>query len=261
MSLPAIPDRPPEAGRGPAGEVARAVAEDLEAIFPTGPAAAPGGGRLHLTERARNGPTVRREAAASLGALVAAACVGLSAGAVLAHHGAPTGSLSAAAPRAPPVVLANSSLPSPGPLPQTAPMAPPPAAPGVHTESGAPSEVHAGLRRASAQRAQPHRKTARQSATRCRGVARCGGSAVAAADARLGRAYASAERAGVPQPVLTGYRNEWRYLRGRAPHDPNLVTVRYRQMAGDLERLSQHERIAPTGPLERFRLQLATLWR
>jgi hypothetical protein len=261
MSLPAIPDRPAEAVRGPAGEVARAVAEDLEAIFPSEPAPAPAGGRLHLTERARNGATVRREAAASLGALVAAACVGLSAGAVLAHHGEATKSASAVARGATTVVLANSSLPSPGPLPQTAPLAPPPVqAPGHHAETGGLSAAHSGLRRASAQGAGVHRKATRQASSRCRG-ARCGGSTVAAADARLERAYASAERAGVPQPVLTGYRNEWRYLRGRAPHDPKLVAVRYRQMASDLERLSQHERTAPTGPLERFRLQMATLWR
>jgi hypothetical protein len=146
-------------------------------------------------------------------------------------------------------------------LPQTAPLAPPPQAPGVQAEAGGLPEAHAGLRRASTQHTEAHRKIARQSSSRCRGGARCGGSTVAAADARLGRAYAAAERAGVPQPVLSGYRNEWTYLRRRASHDPKLVAVRYRQMAGDLERLSQHERIAPTGPLERFRLQMATLWR
>jgi hypothetical protein len=84
---------------------------------------------------------------------------------------------------------------------------------------------------------------------------------VAAADARLTRAYAAAERAGVPQPVLSGYRGEWRYLHTRPSRDSGWVAVRYRQMAGDLERLAAHERTEPTGPWRRFQMQVATLWR
>jgi hypothetical protein len=87
-----------------------------------------------------------------------------------------------------------------------------------------------------------------------------------AADARLRRAYAAAERAGVANAALADYRDEWSRLRRRAPRQPALVAARYRRMAAELNHMAARERVARAepprvGPWRRFRMQLAALWR
>jgi hypothetical protein len=92
------------------------------------------------------------------------------------------------------------------------------------------------------------------------------GSSLMAADARLRRAYASAEQAGVAQPILVDYHDEWDDLRDRAAKEPSVVAARYGEMAKDLNRLAEQERAEPAeaprpGPWRRLQMQLAALWR
>jgi hypothetical protein len=243
-----------------AAPVARAVAEDLEAIFPQdAPRPAAGRRRLKL-EAGRERDAARRRRglerrAASLGALVAAACLGLSAGALVARTGAPLRSAPPSVSPGVPITVAQASLPSPGPLPE-APAVPPPSPAVAPLEAAQPADPSAAA--ADAAPAAPrHGKPARTARHH-------GRSAVLAADARLRRAYASAERAGVAYAVLADYRDEWSRLRRRAPRQPVLVAARYRQMAGELNHMAARERTAraePLGPWRRFRTQLAALWR
>jgi hypothetical protein len=86
------------------------------------------------------------------------------------------------------------------------------------------------------------------------------------ADARLRRAYAHAEHAGVSRATLVDYHAEWSRLRHRASSNPNLVATRYEVMASDLNRLAARPRHgAPSpqqpGPWRRFRMEVASLWR
>ncbi|MDB5448535.1 MAG: hypothetical protein JWQ97_3852, partial [Phenylobacterium sp.] len=88
--MPAKPSDTPDHGpSGLAAPVGRGVAEDLQAIFPdTGETRPSVRRRLRLTGRSarRDEPTARsgERRAARIGAVVAAACVGVSAGALLA---------------------------------------------------------------------------------------------------------------------------------------------------------------------------------
>jgi hypothetical protein len=250
MSSPSISsDLPSETAAGLATPVVRAVAEDLEAIFPD--AAAPRGAtaaRLRLGGRPPDracGPRLTERRAATLGGLLAAMCLGLSAGALIVRPEAPD-----AAPASPPA-LGPLAPAEPGVLTRAA-VPTPPAAP--RAMRLAPMDSQA-VRPVSARRpAMAHRKPVRRA------------SSLMAADARLRRAYASAERAGVAQPILVDYHDEWDSLRDRAAREPGVVTARYGQMAKDLNRLAAQETAEPAeaprpGPWRRFRMQLAALWR
>jgi hypothetical protein len=266
---PAI--EPVEAAGAAAAPVARAVAEDLESIFPQeGRPPRADAGRLKLGA-ARSAKAGRRWAgdrrAASLGALLAAGCIGVSAGALVARTSAPPKAAPPAVSPGVPITVATAALPAPGPLPahpMTVPVAPPSAPPiEAANLASAPNAAPARLRRVSAAGPAAHRKATR---TACARRAGCGRNALMSADARLRRAYASAERAGVSHAVLADYHDEWSRLRRRAPRQPALVTARYREMAADLSRLAAHERVAhaqppPVGPFRRLRMQMAALWR
>jgi hypothetical protein len=264
---------------GLAAPVSRAVAEDLEAIFPNQPAPAAGRGRLRLVGKGRAREREERRAegrAGRLGALAAATFVGVSAGAMIAHPGGAGHPAAPAQLEAPaPVTLAAQSLPSVGPLPAAssfspaAPFAPdtPPPAPlraAAAVESApAPARLqHAATHHA----ARPHHRAQRVAAGSCRGPGPCGHAEVMAADASLRRAYARAQHAGVPRVTLVGYHTEWSRLRHRASSEPRLVAIRYQAMASDLNRMSAHvhEEPAPApqpSPWRRFRMEVASLWR
>lgn len=268
---------PPGAPGPLAAPVARAVADDLESIFPDQPPArGRPGRRLRLLRGARPaaepGRRSRERRAASLGALMAAACVGVTAGALFAHGKSPSRPAPLAESPGVPIAMVSAPLPPPGPLPSQAagyappvlpapieatseaPAAPPPM-PSSELGSAPISDAAAPAVAAPAHRRKPaHVKPARASGS------------LAAADARLRHAYAAAERAGVAHAVLADYRQEWGRLRHRAAHQPGMVATRYRQMAGELNRMAAHQRVARAepprvGPWRRFRMQLAALWR
>jgi hypothetical protein len=157
----------PQPSAGVATPVVRAVAEDLEAIFPPEPAARPAvGARLRLRGGSRDRGSRARSRdrrAASLGALVAAACVGVSAGALIVRAGAPTKPAPPAISPGPPIALA---LPTPGPL-APAIVPPAPSAMVFARASAGLTRPSAKLRAISASRATaPHRKSVRTVALR-----------------------------------------------------------------------------------------------
>jgi hypothetical protein len=262
--------------RGATAPVAQAVAEDLESIFPQEAPPRPAGGRLRLgrkspdRERRLSG---RERRAVSVGALVAATFIGVSAGALIARPSAPRLKLAPVGPGAP-IALTSQSGPGPGPLepPTLAPLAALPLAganPATQTKAAAPTasaDRGPKLRRASSRLAAAHRKSTRVAAATCGKHEPCGSSSITTADARLQRAYDNAERAGVARPVLAVYHDEWSRLRDRAPREPTMVAARYRLMAGELDRLAMdqdtyHAEPSQVGPWRRFRMQVASLWR
>ena len=204
--------------------LSRSVADDLEAILPPGESAPPVRSRLRLGAGAASTARAPERRAARLGVLLAVACLGVSAGALLAH-------------------LPGRSPPPPRPplaLPQPEAFAPAlalrPAIP------AAPPAVHAALTQASPARrpvVQTPASRAHAAPQVCGAHGRCGRADVMAADRRLRSAYAAAVRAGVARPVLASYRTRWARLRPRAPTDPARVVVGYRGMASDLERLAR----------------------
>jgi len=258
MSTPSeIPAAPPPGRPGVAAPVAGSVAEDLAAIFPDAPPRE-GRRRLRLGRRSEAPLSAMGRGqgrATAVGALIAAACVGVSAGAFLARapgSAGPAPSVHSETPRAPGVIAA--SLPSPGPLapdPLHARVAPAPA----------PAVDSVRIHKASARAPARPRKVR---AAVCRG-SRCA-SSVMAADARLRRAYAAAARAGVSSRVLADYRDSWARLRHRAPRQPGLVIARYDQMARELDGMAEGRRVAHAaprarGPWRSLRTELASLWR
>jgi len=241
---------------GVAAPVARAVEEDLQAIFPNA-AARSNAGRPKLGfghgERRRRAPS----RTAAIGALAAAALVGVSAGAVLsrgqgreapaqrtddgrlklvvAPTAEPSRTPASSAERIALISAPTASLPNPGPL----------AAPQfVRTVSQAPPSAERPVVKAKAVKRSLRilRESERASVeeTDATPLGRCGGDCghedVMEADARLRRAYAAAVDAGAPRSVIAGYRKEWANLRHRAPDHPRLVVWRYSAMASDLER-------------------------
>ncbi|WP_347271032.1 hypothetical protein [Rhizorhabdus histidinilytica] len=72
----------------------------------------------------------------------------------------------------------------------------------------------------------------------------CMRSDILAADRRLRRAYAEAIHQGVERRFLVEHQRHWTRLRNRAARDPKGVLEGYRELAGDLERLSIHGRAA-----------------
>lgn len=250
---------------GVALPVARAVAEDLEAIFPHEPRA-DASQTLRLRDRRRRGgqPAERRgsiRSAGTLGALAAATLAGVSAGAFLGSDHAPH----ARATQAQVVLTSNPTLPSPGPLPAGPLHAPPPRIL-VATPEPAAAAPPAKLHKASAQRpAAQRRHAAPARRPGCRG-AYCRAPTVMEADARLRRAYDAARHAGVSSTVLTDYHDRWESLRHRAPREPRLVAARYDEMAGDLNRMAaRHATDDRTrshhGAWYNLRTQIAALWR
>ena len=286
--MPTPADTTPASVRSPAGVGpcrTDGVADDLQAIFPNAPPRASATRlRLDLGREARPSPRIHKRVAA-IGAMVAAALGGLSAGALISRGPTPAPPSSALdrteqvrivvtphpdakkgatsplrAPRPEPAALIG--LPSPGPLA-------PPQVVRTFVEASPPTPVA----RAKAQRPKPPaaRKVARRDATvvparegHCRGA--CDYEDVLNADARLRRAYASAADAGVARPVLVGYRDEWASLRQRAPRQPGQVVTRYGEMARDLERYADSPRMAHAPSrrnhtLDGFRTDLASLFR
>jgi hypothetical protein len=253
---------------GLAAPLARAVGEDLEQIFPNAAPARSGVLRLALARRGDR----RREAAergeshaATAGAIVAAAFVGVLAGALLGRGPAPA---PAASNLSPVMVAAPAGVPVHGAAPAWAAVPIPEAATSA-ADASPPRVVR--VRKASA-----HRPVVRKIAVRepararaapavaCRG-ARCA-SPLMQADARLRQAYAAAIRAEAPRSVVVDYRNEWEQLRQRAPDQPGLVTARYNEMAGELRRMAVRRQAAaaprPSAlPRGGARTQLAALWR
>lgn len=165
----------------------------------------------------------RRFPIASLGAVVAAALVGLSTGAVVLRRPAV-----AEPPRHDPLPIV---LNAPAPNPTPAPVATLAAAGDSTTDLAAPKVQHAV---AIAPKKKIH-------------ASRVTHADLMTADRRLRRAYERAIDAGVPRPVLASYRNRWADLRMDASWRPDRVAVGYAAMAGDLTRLSErrHSRHAP----------------
>jgi hypothetical protein len=247
--------------------VARAVSDDLAAIFPDA-TPAPAAGRLRIGPGRRQAPRrpLLQGATEKLSAIGIAAFLGVSAGAALSSR-APDAEPARAVASGPASGFAPAALPSPGPLPTSAmllaaaaPYDPPPA---VRAARPRPAKA-AAVRKASLKKAS-RRRPARAAPERCWGAAAarlCGGSDLPAAEARLSGAYASARRAGVAADVLADYRHEWDGLRRRRWREPARVAVQYRKMADNLDGLAVAEkRRAQAGPWRRFRTQMAALWR
>ena len=209
---------------GVAMPLARSVADDLEAILPPAQSAPPARSRLRLGAGGSPSPRAPERRAGRLGALLAVALLGVSAGALLAHLPArspppPRPPLALPQPEAfaPALALRPAIAAAPPPARVAPVQAPPARRPAVQAPA---SRAHAAPQVCGAHR-------------------RCGRVDVMAADRRLRSAYAAAVRAGVARPVLASYRTRWARLRPRAPTDPARVVVGYRGMASDLERLAR----------------------
>lgn len=182
--------------------LSRAVAADMTDIFaglrPVNPAA---GESVVRRVSPRRGSRFKP---ATVGALLAAGLVGVSAGAMLerddpaVRQAAPVAT--AAIPPAP------TKAPEPVPASQPAPSAP-------IVQASAP-EPAPKVEKAVATRPKPKPKKAKARPTRASRAE------VLAADRRLRRAYDRAIRAGVPRPVLVDYRNRWNRLRRTTWNEP-----------------------------------------
>lgn len=287
--------------QGLAASLARAVSDDLEIIFPNA-SPRPGGLRLRLARRSDppRPATGRGEGrAVVVGALVAAAFVGVSAGALFSHGPGPARPVQAAAsspslesiavdpsrtaPVSDPTLVRAPVAVAPTPVAISAP---------IRTVKAHKASVHkvaasrAAERRASVRKVSGHETAARQASvhkvstrkaavraparTRTARAAACRSTACApsiyTADARLRESYTAAIAAKVPRGVLVDYRDEWEGLRHRAPDQSGLVAARYNDMAGELDRIAARrlaEGAAPrrSGSHHRLRTQLAELWR
>jgi hypothetical protein len=267
-----------------AAPVARAVAEDLEAIFPNAVLLPSRRMRLRrgpdgdLSPDAKGGGERRT---AVIGAIVAAAFVGVSAGVLLPHGRAPATPVESAAS------LPNPAPPALAPLQAAAPsLAPAPYLLPTPVASPSPPQVasvrKAPMHRATAHKASAHMAPAHRASTHkvsahkvsahkvsgrkaSRATARTRSvrtPTIMTADAQLRHAYAAAVRAGVSRQVLVDYRNTWERLRWRAPRQPGLVAARYVEMAASLNRLAEHRHVAQAaprgaGPHRTRRVQLA----
>jgi hypothetical protein len=259
---PSGPDRddapPAPVTFGRPRERSRSVSAELEQIFSeavASPADPPprgqAGSRVRTILAGSHGPRAGR--VATLGALCAAALVGVSFGSVLvkspAFQPAPTAAAAAPArqtisiaradiPDAPAAPAAGPSLPWPTPAFEAAAL---PAGPPVQAAAVRPAPREVGPRLA------PRKAAARAQAWKCQrlrggALARCAYPTVIAADRRLRDAYASATRAGVSRSVLVSYRSAWADLRPRASRDPGHVIDRYDTLTRDLTRMAQQQR-------------------
>jgi hypothetical protein len=210
-------------------DLPRTIGADLEAIFgpaKRAPSAAPDHS-LRLTHP--SSPHLGRTRTAAIGASLAAGLAGVAVGAVLVRGLPPRGAVVSPAPVARPrAALAP-------PLVQTA------AAP-------APSPIRvASLPPARPAPAEPPIRTPVQAAAACTGEVddHCL-SAVRAADQRLRRAYAEAERAGVAVPVLVAYRRRWEDMRQEGTDRPVELLRGYSVLTRDLgQEAGQARRHAP----------------
>jgi hypothetical protein len=207
------------------------VADDLEAIIPAASGPSPHLFRLRGREPGRR-PGVRSTGrAARLGALAAAACVGLSAGALLPRiHSTARPTASPGAPAN--LHIVHATIAEPGPL-----------EPARLISTLPPAERAAPPPKAKA--APAVRPSRRAPAPACASERRCSYATVMAADARLRRAYEHAIRAGVSRTVLVDYRDEWSDLRRDARHRPGRTTAGYRRLASELDELARtHHTVA-----------------
>ena len=266
-------DMPADPSTERAPPVSRAVADDLESIFTQ-----PGGSgglvrrRLRLTGRAKREKTTPGSSgerrAARLGAVLASALIGVSAGALLAG-------VHPAQKPAPGRQLTVVAAPQPAPLSQLAAFAapasqaaqlPPNALGAASASDRTPRPKKAVAREASRPGAAVKPQRTRVAEATCGRHARCGRSQVLAADARLRRAYSDAIRAGVSNTVLIDYRERWWNLRRHAPREPGRVVAGYRQMASELDRLAAnsprvHYAPPPQNGWRQLRTEIAGLWR
>lgn len=194
---------------GDAASRSRAVAADLSEIFASSqPSAAVSGDSAVRRLAPRAGSRFKP---ATIGALLAAGLVGVSAGVLLAGKGAKS-SETALEP-------AIAAVVAPIPAPVRAPI-PQPVAPVIQASAVEPAptvekavEVKAKAKpKAKPQKAKPQKAEARP--------VRASRAEVLAADRRLRRAYDRAIRAGVPRPVLVDYRNRWNRLRRTTWDEP-----------------------------------------
>lgn len=193
---------------GDAAHRSRAVAADLAEIFADSRPAAVGAGDSAVRRLAPR--TGSRFKPATIGALLAAGLVGVSAGALLARDAQP-------AVKAPEPAIAAVTAPIPAPVPT--PVAPP-AAPVIQA---AATEPPPAVQKAVEVKAKPKPKPKKAKAR----PARASRADVLAADRRLRRAYDRAIRAGVPRPVLVDYRNRWNRLRRTTWDEPTQLVRGY----------------------------------
>jgi type IV secretory pathway VirB10-like protein len=225
------------------------VSAELEAIFHPPKGAAPPAGSSAVRgfggARTASQPHGR---AARLGALAAAALVGLGVGAAVMDRRAPEPRPAPQATRSVPVVVAQRPEP-PAPAAAADPLPAPvwPATPGPIAVTGPAAEPRPQAAKAVAKTKRSAAKIERAADGRCetlRGAnrARCAYPQVLAADRKLRRAYAQATRAGVERARLVSYRNRWASLRHRADEQPMRVIAAYSDMAQDLSRLAREAR-------------------
>jgi hypothetical protein len=253
MSTPCeIPGVRPQVAVEMATPVTLSVAEDLAAIFPDEP--------RPLTETAlqlagrRNELTAVKPAtqsrAGTLGAIAAAALLGVAAGAMIGHEPAPMRQ----DPQ--PVVQASAAAtPAPSPAGRSPATQPPMQAAAAGAETPAPARLHRVVARHPPTRHPPghNRRAARaHQVTTCR-APHCHAPSVTVADERLlRRAYDSAADAGVSQNVLADYHAQWVQLRRQAPDEPGQVAARYHQLTGELDSMAagrlRSDHVAPDRP-------------
>lgn len=193
---------------GDAAHRSRAVAADLSEIFADSRPAAVGAGDSAVRRLAPR--TGSRFKPATIGALLAAGLVGVSAGALLARDAQP-------AAKAPEPAIAAVTAPIPSPVPVPVPQ---PAAPVIQAAATEPPPT---VEKAVEVKAKPKLKPKKVKAR----PARASRADVLAADRRLRRAYDRAIRAGVPRPVLVDYRNRWNRLRRTTWDEPTQLVRGY----------------------------------
>lgn len=232
----------------PAGpRLADQVADDLAAVFgPEGlavAASAPGRAR----QIAMTAPRARgRTHLSSIGALAAAALVGLSAGAYLTPRpsAAPTSNVVAPVQTASIAPVSRDLRPVVSALRRTVHAAPTPAE--LVAEEEPVAQAAAKPKVVKTARAEPSRAVskvkARPEAARIEGCPgrqdrrACSHADVMAADRGLRRAYARATKAGVPRPTLVAARKRWNDLLRAAPDRPERLVSGYLALSGDLAR-------------------------
>lgn len=202
--------------------LSRQIGAEMDAIFAGVRLAEAGPTRAYTRMAAndlhrRGGPRL-----ASLGAIAAAALVGVAGGALIGRSPDPrprTAQVALATPA--PVLPIEVRTPEPAPLPQTTLL------PTVD-----PALVPAATRP----------KPAVTRAAHSCAAGRCTRAEVMAADRRLRAAYARAIRAGVPRRVLVNYRDRWARLRWTSSDEPHRLVDGYRLLASGLARAAQDER-------------------
>lgn len=227
MSTPReSPGARPQLIDGMATPVTRCVAEDLAAIFPHEPPPRAEtalqlvvGRELTATKPAAQGR------AGTLGAIAAAALLGVAAGALIGHQPAPSR-------RGPQPAVQTAAVAS-TPRPAASSAQPPVQA----AKAEAPARIRLHKVVARPPEAQRQRTAKAHSVVACH-VSHCRASSVMAADERLRRAYDWAVDAGVSPNVLTDYHDQWEQLRHQAPNEPAAVAARYDQLAGELNSMA-----------------------